>query len=82
MSAPEDFFAEQFDLIEAFLLDPEKSILRLQIDPEMHRMPIRFLEARDQNDNFRHLIIHQSHAFDTHVHWSNTLLKALDEEIE
>lgn len=82
MSAPEDFFAEQFDAIEAFLLDPETSILRMTIDPEMHRMPIRFLEAKDNDPEFRHIVIYHNAAFRTHVHWHDSLLKVIDAQIE
>lgn len=82
MSGPETFFEEQFKALEEFLLNPEVSILRLVIDPEMHRVPIRFLESKDQDDTFRHLIINHSDDFDTHVHWNNALLKGLDSEID
>ena len=81
MAGPEDFFKEQFDLIGAFLLDPGKTILRLTIDPEMHRVPMRFLEAKDADDGFRHLVLHHTEPFRTHVHWHNSLLKALDTQI-
>jgi tetratricopeptide (TPR) repeat protein len=81
MAGPEDFFREQFDRIEAFLLDPDKNVLRLTIDPEMHRVPARFLEAKDADDDFRHLILHNAEPFLTHVHWNNALLKSLDAQI-
>ena len=80
-AGPEDFFREQVDRIEAFLLDPDLSILRITIDPEMKRVPIRFLEAKDNDPKFRHLILHHALPFDTHVHWNNKLLEALDEQI-
>ena len=82
MPAPEDFFIEQFELVEAFLVNPDKSVLRIEIDPEMERMPLRYFEAKDRHDDFKHLFLHHDKAFLTPVAWTHGLLTKLDEEIE
>jgi tetratricopeptide (TPR) repeat protein len=81
MSGPESFFEEQLAELDGFLVDPDLSVLRLIIDPEMERVPLRYLESRDADDSFRHLFLYHAEPFDSHMHWNKSLLTLLDEQI-
>ena len=81
MSGPEEYFQDQLAELELFFVDPDVSVLRLIIDPEMKRLPMRFLERRDEQEDFPHIILHHSEPFDTPVHWNRTLLEMLDNQI-
>ena len=81
-SGPENFFVEQFEKLEAFLVDPDRVLLRLLIDPEMRRMPLGFLAARDEAPDFPHLLLHFDAPFDAPFTWFESLSAQLDREIE
>lgn len=81
MSGPESFFEEKLAEMDGFLVDPDRSVMRLIIDPEMKRMPLRYLECKDADDNFAHLLFNHTAPFDNHLHWNQALLALLDGEI-
>lgn len=81
MGASEEFFVDQLEEIETFLLDPDRSVLRLIIDPEMRRVPLNYLIRREEMADFPHLMQAYAQDFSSPERWFAQLLEEFETEI-
>lgn len=82
MFGSHDYFAEKFEKIEIFLLNQEVSVMQLLIDPEMHQILFRYLQKRDDDSSFPHILIGLFQSFRSAREWGLDILSSLNHQIE
>jgi tetratricopeptide (TPR) repeat protein len=82
MQRIEAYFRDELQKLDTFLLDPDLVLLRLVLDPEMERMPLRYLAGREEQADFPHLLVGLTHPFASAREWSITANGILRAELE
>lgn len=81
VSGPEQFFVEELQKIERFLVDTDSVMLRIVVDPEMRRMPLNYLSSREEAADFPHLLLSFTEPFASPFLWFDDLLNMFDAAI-
>lgn len=78
----QDFFEEQFDALEVFLLEPDAPVRVVRADAELRPILLKYLVGKDQEPDFPHLLIGYDAPFWDPVSWFEGLGTTLMREIE
>lgn len=78
----QDFFEEQFDALEVFLLHPDAPVRVVRIDSELRPMLLKYLVCKDEEPEFPHLLIGYDAPFRDPVSWFAGLGTTLTGEID
>jgi hypothetical protein len=78
---PHGFYTEQLSAIERFFLDPNKSLMRLILDPEFRNMPVNYLVQREDQPDFPHILLGFFEPFHNPTVWIDGLVELVNSEI-